>query len=125
MRCPLGCREHHRTMCSKHRSGAYYRSEEGRKKKRRHNAARSRDEVKETPGAVNASESPNDTGSPSPHISPLPTATTLPLVELEFKESIIEYTRLIMDLTGARKVSHDEALATLRRVVRQRSLDSP
>ena len=42
----------------------------------------------------------------------------------DFKESVVEYTRLIMAHTERRKVSRCEALATLRRVVRQRSLDT-
>jgi hypothetical protein len=41
LRCPFGCREHHRRRCCTQRSVAYYRTEAGRSKKKRLNGRRS------------------------------------------------------------------------------------
>lgn len=116
-------------MGSKRRSAEYYQSNEGRKKKRAHNEARNRSPGDEALPPVSPDPLP-DASSPLPSESMTPeasssVASSQPPEGPEFKESIVEYTRLIMALTERRKVSRDEALATLRRVVRQRSLDSP
>jgi len=104
-------------MASKQRSGAYNGSDEGRKKKQAHNAARARGRED-----VPSSASPPPTSVVTMSDQPV-VATPSPDVP-KFKESVIEYTRLIMTHTEGRKVSRDEALATLIGVVRQRSLDS-
>ncbi len=82
-------------MKSKKRSAEYYKTADGQMKKMRQNACRN--------GAVAAPSSPT---------------------ESEFKESVVEYTRLLISMTEHRKVSRDEAVAELRRVVSQRSLDT-
>ncbi len=110
-------------MTSKKRSGEYYGSDVGRKKKREHNAARTRRRengplVPESP-QVASSTAALPPSAPSMPVPPM--ALSSPA---DFKESVIQYTRLIMTHTEGRKVSRDEALATLRGVVRQRSLDS-
>ena len=115
IRCPLGCREHHKAMGSKRRSNDYYSSDSGRKKKRDHNIARKRPVVDE----VSPPSSPSD--APSAPLS----AQTQPPTEAVFKDSVVEYTRLIISMTERRKVSRKEALAALRRAVSQHSLDSP
>jgi hypothetical protein len=107
-------------MTSKRRSADYYRSDEGRKKKRAHNAARKGNQGED--GSLPAAVDPLPVPSPAA-VPPDQTSPSSPS-EPRFKESIIEYTRLIMSMTDGRKVSRDEALATLTRVVRQRSLDS-
>lgn len=111
MRCPLGCREHHRAMTSRRRSGDYYQSDEGKRKKRGHNAARLHNDDSQLV----------TTGEADPAVEGLSPEAE----ESHFKESVVQYTRMVMSRTEGRKVSRDEALATLRRVVRQRSLDSP
>jgi hypothetical protein len=40
LRCPFGCREHHRRQCSTQRSADYYRSPKGRERKRALNRKR-------------------------------------------------------------------------------------
>ena len=42
LRCPFGCREHHRKQRSKQRSAAYYRTPSGKRLKKRLNARRGR-----------------------------------------------------------------------------------
>jgi len=92
----------------------------GREKKKRRNALRS------------SSRREDDILPPSPPVSiesapPSGAAMvddSVPTDVPDFKESVVEYTRLIMAHTERRKVSRCEALATLRRVVRQRSLDT-
>ena len=94
--CPLGCREHYKAMKSKKRSSEYSKSADGRMKKKRQNASRN-----------------NEVADPR-QSSPEP----------EFKESVIEYTRLLIGMTERRKISRDEAVTELRRIVSQRSLDT-
>jgi len=112
-------------MASKRRSAEYYRSPEGRKKKLALNAARQAQPDDEgTAAAVSGSpaaplsalvaDSAAGCASPTPDLPAVP----------QFKESIIQYTRLVMSQTDRRAVSREEALATLQRVVRQRGLDS-
>jgi hypothetical protein len=42
LRCPFGCRKTHRTQSSARRSAAYYSTENGKDKKKEHNAQRNR-----------------------------------------------------------------------------------
>ena len=98
MRCPFGCRDHHRRMTANERSREYYQSDAGKRKKMEANARRYRDR--------------DDTEIYYP-CQPL---------KLEFEKNLVDYLVLIIRLTERRPVYRDEIENFLRRLQRQRSL---
>lgn len=100
LRCPFGCRDAHRRRESSRRVVAYYRTPEGRQKKRALN--RRRYEV----GVSAASESP---------------APDAPADESD-DESIIAYVCLLIGLISGRSVGRMEVDALHARISRQHRL---
>jgi hypothetical protein len=67
LRCPFGCRQHHRRHRANERSRQHYRTAEGRRNKKRLNGKRSKsgnDAENTSPGDVDAS--PSAVGPPTP-----------------------------------------------------------
>ena len=99
--CPFGCSALHRTREASRRSAAYYRTEEGRGKKRALNRKRYlvyHDEESE------------------------PAAKEEAMAEERNEESIIEHVRMVTSLIEGREVSLDEVKEMLKQKERQRSL---
>jgi len=98
IRCPFGCREYHRRRESARRSLDYYRSAEGREKKR----------------VANARRSQKQDGSPIVEDSP-------PVADA----AIISYLRMAIGLIERRFVDDTEVIELLGHVLRQHRLDLP
>jgi hypothetical protein len=100
--CPFGCRQAHRRQNSTRRSVEYYRSPEGKAKKRQHNQRR---------------------GSRRPMVpirarpaDGVPQTTT---EEMSFNPGMVRYVRMMTSLIEGRRVSEVEILRMLVRAVRQ------
>jgi len=96
LRCPFGCRDAHRRRRAARRSTAYYRTKEGRYKKKIQNGKRRRQ-------AADA--------------QPRPAAG-----DNEYPDKMVGHVRMVTSLIEDRIVSRDEIVMMLRRGVRQHSL---
>jgi len=106
LRCPFGCRQAHRTRAASQRSAAYYRTEAGKIKKRALNEKRR-----------NSPTLPEATAEPVVTQAPL-----TPLSAERFDPEMVSYLRMVTGVIEGRRVSRQEILETLRRVVRQHSM---
>lgn len=97
--CPFGCREAHRRHNAKRRSVEYYQSPEGKEKKKRLNAARSRQ---------------NRLSEPSPEEKE--DGYTL-------DGAMVGHIQLVCSLIEGRWVALAEIYAMLERILRQHSID--
>lgn len=100
--CPFGCRDEHRKRHSRKRSTEYYRTTEGKFKKRMQNSKRGRVEANESlPGEGQAALEPRETS---------------------FNAHMVDYLRMATSLIEGRPVSTAEILQMLSRAMRQHSL---
>ena len=101
--CPFGCREEHRKRHSRKRSAEYYRTAEGKFKKRMQNSKRSKVAVEESlPGQGKAAAfEPRETS---------------------FNAHMVDYLRMAISLIEGRSVSTAAILEMLSRAMRQHSL---
>ena len=97
--CPFGCQEAHRKRESTRRSVAYYREAEGKIKKRWLNSKRSRVAV------AGPSEAPCE-----------------PCEPCRWGEPLLEHVREVCVLIEGRRVSREEVVEMLRKVLRQHSM---
>ena len=122
LRCPFGCRAHHRCQSSKERSAAYYHTPEGKRLKKRLNARR---QCKQAP--------PSDLeppASPAPQrvTAELPATVKLRLEGVVLEESnlarspMLPYVRMLVSLIEGVELTREEVLSLLRRSMRQRSI---
>lgn len=103
LRCPFGCRDEHRNRHSRKRSTEYYRTVEGKFKKRMQNSKRTKVAAKESlPGQGKAAAF-------EPH-------------ETSFNVHMVDYLRMAIGLIEGRPVSTAEILVMLSRAMRQHSL---
>ena len=93
--CPFGCREAHRKQQSTRRSVAYYRDPQGRKKKSDLNQRRAKTTA---PG-------------PAPKLG-----------SASWNEVMVEHVRMVSSLIEGRRVSREEILELLARVLRQHTM---
>jgi len=103
--CPFGCSEEHRKRHSNKRSVEYYRTEEGKLKKKIQNGKRGKAEAKADLGAGARGAERNLT--PDEH---------------RFDAGMVRYLRMVTSLIEGRRVSLMEILAMLARAVRQHSM---
>jgi len=110
--CPFGCREAHRRRCSTERSVAYYRTGVGKFKKRIQNGKRSR-------------------AKPTPERDKMPEEEEKPQEDEKlggtqdgsgFDAGMVSYLRMVTSLIEGRRVSRDEILEMLARILRQHSM---
>lgn len=99
LRCPFGCREAHRRRSSTQRSVAYYRTEEGKEKKKVQNGKRGQ------------GNKPADLRQWAP--------ARRQLGELPFDADIVGYVAMLTSLIEGRRVSEEEIRGMLARAVRQ------
>jgi len=97
LQCPFGCREAHRKQRSTERSVAYYTTAEGKAKKQMQNGKRVR-------SGVRADANPPVNGA------------------LEFHAGMVGYVAMVASLIEGRRVSEEEILRMLVRVMRQHSM---
>ena len=100
--CPFGCQQAHRKRESTRRSGAYYREPEGKLKKRQLNSTRSR-------VAVTVSE-------------PAAEVPCEPREPCRWNEPLVEHVRVVCGLIEGRRVSREEVVEMLGKVLRQHSM---
>lgn len=101
--CPFGCRDEYRKRHSKKRSTEYYRTAEGKFKKRMQNSKRTKVAAKESlPGQGQA-------GAVEPR-------------ETSFSAHMVDYLRMAISLIEGRPVSTAEILKMLSRAMRQHRL---
>lgn len=127
LRCPFGCRRHHRQQCSNRRSGAYYRTATGKAKKKRLNARRSCSS--QTPTCVeddSRSESiPPAMASEEQVPDDLSIDVELRLEGLLLDESsvahspLLPYVRMVMSLIEGREFRCQEVVTLLQKALRQ------
>ena len=130
LRCPFGCREHHRREQARQRSAAFYQTSEGRRAKKRLNGRRS--------GSAGSAGRP-----PQPDVDPqrasldTPTTGELPgRVELRLGAVVLDdsslrnartlpYLRMIVSLIEGVGLTRRELVNLLRRAMRQHSIGDP
>ncbi len=100
--CPFGCRYEHRKRHSRKRSTEYYRTAEGKFKKRMQNSKR---------GKVAAKESLSEEGQAA--FEPRGTS---------FNTHVVDYLGMVISLIEGRPVSTAEILEMLSQAMRQHSL---
>jgi len=138
LRCPFGCREHHRRQASSHRATAYYRTEQGKRKKEVQNARRKKETARRqgqscTPAANEPTESrPPDSCRPrqTPPATPaeLPTDVQLVLDAVALTPRIIvaspvlPYLTIIIGVIERRSISRSDLVAHLLELLRQHSM---
>ena len=127
MRCPFGCRQHHRRQCSCQRSTAYYRTATGKAKKKRLNARRQGSQV--PPAAQPLSDIDPQEASPNePASDLLPVTSELRLEGVVLRESslasspMLPYVRMVVSLIEGVKLSCHEVVHLLRQAMRQHSI---
>ena len=103
--CPFGCKKVHRKRRSAQRSVEYYGTEEGKIKKKMQNGKRRKSKAKPNSGS-----------------QPEETRQDLALDECRFDADMLCYVRMVTSLIEGRRVSMDEILKMLARVVRQHSM---
>ena len=101
--CPFGCRDAERRRRSSERSTAYNRSAAGKLKKKIRNGKRSGRPPPSAPAEAREESAKTD---PEPS---------------EFTAGLIEYLAVAVSLIEGRRVSPEEIVEMLRRVMRQRS----
>jgi hypothetical protein len=101
--CPFGCRDEHRKRHSRKRSTEYYRTAEGKFKKRMQNSKRAKVEAKESlPGQGKAA--------------------AFEPCETSFNAHMVDYLRMAISLIEGRPVNTAAILEMLLRAIRQHSL---
>jgi hypothetical protein len=130
LRCPFGCREHHRRKCSSQRSTAYYQTATGKKKKKLLNARRSRSSLPAC-GEQSRDELGDDREANSPNRQ-LPDALSVK-VELQLGDVVLDetslvnsptlpYVRMVINLIEGMELTRNELIAHLREAMRQHSI---
>ena len=124
LRCPFGCREHHRRQGSCQRSTAYYQTAAGKAKKKRLNGRRYRSQVPPAAPPQGDIGSP-ETSSDEPASEPSPVAVAPRHEELVLDESslssspMLPYVRMVVSLVEGVSFTCHEVLDLLLRAWRQ------
>jgi hypothetical protein len=100
--CPFGCRQVHRRQNAKRRSIEYYRTKEGKEKKRHLNAVRSQQRRLSGPSL---DEKGNDGGC-------------------KIDDATVGHIQLVTSLAEGRWIGLAEIFAMLDKILRQHSIDS-
>ena len=124
LRCPFGCRRHHRRQCACQRSTTYYRTAPGRRKKKRLNGRRgSRPVEHDLPAELVEPPSP---AAPQQRIDEAEPELQLEGVVLRVarlsRSPMLPYVRLLVRLIDGLAVSPRQLVERLRRALRQRSI---
>ena len=135
LRCPFGCRQHHRRECAKRRSTAYCHTPEGNRAKKLRNARRSCKPVPTTAPAADLAAPASSVERALPVLtqqSPLadeaPASAQLRLETVVLDERVLArspmlpYVRMLVRLIDGVKLTCREVLLVLRRSLRQRSI---
>lgn len=120
LRCPFGCREHHRRQRSTQRSVAYYRTESGRREKKRLNGRRSGQASKTPPSkATSPPKPPPEEASNKVELR----VGGVALTESDLRRSpMLPYVRMAAGLIEGARFSLAEIVELLCRSLRQHSI---
>ena len=124
LRCPFGCRRHHRQQCSSQRSTAYYQTAEGKRKKKRLNARR---QCKQVLPILSPDLDRQAPPANEPHSDESSVTVELRLEGVLLDESslasspMLPYVRMVVGLIEGVELTCREVLCLLRRSMRQRS----
>lgn len=127
LRCPFGCRQHHRQERSNQRSAAYYRTASGKKKKKLLNGRRSSSaaECERRTNPIEQAASPNEQLPDE-----LSGQVELQLEGVVLRESslarsrMLPYVRMVVRLIEGLELSCRELAGLLRQALRQHSIAS-
>ena len=124
LRCPFGCREHHRRRRSCQRSTAYYQTATGKAKKKRLNGRRHRSHVSPavTPqGDLDPRETPPQAaaGDPSPVTVERRQEETVLDESSLVSSPMLPHVRMVVSLIEGVRFTCHEVLDLLRRALRQ------
>jgi hypothetical protein len=151
LRCPFGCRRHHHRQRANQRSRKHYRTDTGRRAKKRLNGRRSLSsgvspcDVQTPPTPLGQPTSTDPSDAPSVNSSGVESASesasrevlglaspsenlALPLEGLLLDEAtlvnsrILPYVRMIASVIEGRTIGRDELIAALRKRMRQHSI---
>lgn len=149
LRCPFGCREHHRRQQANARSKKHYRTDRGRKNKKLLNGKRSEgrgDSENGTPRNIAPADDASPEDTPLESVSQSPPRPTRPptrvdLVEPSGEEAtltlegftldeatlanspMLPYLAMMATVIEGREISPQELLGVLQGSMRQRSID--
>jgi len=138
LRCPFGCRQHHRRKRSCQRSTAYYRTAVGKTKKKRLNARRqgrqaARPQPKGDPQATSSDPQADHccVAVPAPPANePLSAAAELQREDVVLDEAnvakspVLPYVRMVVSLIEGVEFTCREVVHLLRRTLRQHSISA-
>lgn len=130
LRCPFGCRRHHRRQRSNERSAAYNRTPEGKQKKERLNARRCRTSSaqRNDDQDLTAPEDVRPSLCEPDHAAVVESATEVQFDGWVLDEASVEhspmlpYVRMVVMLIEGIDFSHQQIVAWLRKAVRQHSI---
>lgn len=129
LRCPFGCREHHRQQRSCQRSTAYYQTAIGKAKKKRLNARRQCPPAAPPLAADDPPRPPPDSQAGDPSSSePLPARAELRWEDVVLDEAsvanspMLPYVRMVVSLIEGVEFTCREIVHLLRQTLRQRSI---
>jgi hypothetical protein len=126
LRCPFGCRRHHRQRSSSQRSVAYYRTPVGKLKKQRLNARR--DATTDHQRQPDPQQPSSLSQEPPPSVSDhgFPAELSLDGVLLDepslLASPMLPYVRMVASLVDGMPLSLAEVVGLLRQALRQHSM---
>lgn len=119
LRCPFGCRAHHRRQRSTQRSVAYYRTEAGRREKKRLNGRRSEPAPTAAPPTAASPPKPPEESSGKLELR----VGGVSLGESDLRRSpVLPYVRMAAGLIEGARFSLAEIVDLLCRSLRQHSI---
>jgi hypothetical protein len=130
LRCPFGCRQHHRRQRSCQRSTAYYRTAAGKTKKKRLNARRQGRQAAQPQATSPDSQADHSCAAvPAlPASEPLPAAAELQGENVVLDEArvanspMLPYVRMVVSLIEGVEFTCREVVHLLRQTLRQHSI---
>jgi hypothetical protein len=124
LRCPFGCRRHHRQRCSYQRSVAYYRTTAGKRKKQRLNARRREaTDHQRQPDPQQPAAPSQEPPSSDPGFQARLLLDGVVLDEPSLLASpMLPYARMVASLVEGVPLSLAELMGLLRQALRQRSI---
>ena len=126
LRCPFGCRQHHRRQRCCQRSTGYYQTVAGKRKKKRLNARRDCNQVSPT-AQPQPDRDPQGTLPNEPASDALPATIELRLEGVVLDESsltkspMLPYVRMVMSLIEGIELTCRDVVRLLRQAMRQHS----
>lgn len=137
LRCPFGCREHHRRQASNHRATAYYGTEHGKRKKEIQNARRKQEGARRQGPSCSGANEPTESRPPescrprpAPQAIPRELLTDIQLVldavvltpEIIAASPALPYLTSVIGLLERRSISRSDLVAQLLELLRQHSM---